>query len=152
MLTNFDLEDYCEKNGLNLIGVYSKDELPSERIAGSYIINMQDSDKGQGTHWVSIIIFSNGKAIYFDSFGFPAPREINSFLMPFKPIASNNRTIQYLKSTMCGYFCLALIEYFNDVEPETVDVYELYDDFLNSFSTDTKLNDKIVKEILKLFR
>ena len=39
MLTNFDLEDMAEDAGLDLVGVFSKDLLPKERVVGSYIIN-----------------------------------------------------------------------------------------------------------------
>jgi hypothetical protein len=152
VLTNFQLEEMAEERGLNLIGIFSKNQLPSERVVGSYIVNMQDYDQGDGSHWVAFILFSNGKACYFDSFGFPMPREINSFLIPFKPVATNNRTIQCIKSTMCGYFCLAFIEYFNDVDPQIENVFELFDDFLNCFSHDAKKNDVIVKELLKKFK
>ncbi len=152
MLTNFELEDIAEKNGLDLIGVFSKDQMPNERVVGSYIINLQDYNDGNGTHWVCFKLFDNGKCCYFDSFGMPMPREINSWLMKFKPIATNNRHIQDIKSSKCGYFCLAFIEYFNDIDPTQTDVFELFDDFLNCFSTDEKKNDKIVMELLSVLR
>jgi hypothetical protein len=147
MLSNFDLEDMAEKDGLDLIGVFSKDMMPKERVMGSYIINLQDYDDGNGTHWVACKIFNNKKCCYFDPFGVPAPREVNAFLMPFKPIASNNRTIQDLKSDKCGYFCLAFIKYFNNFNTKN-DVFEAYDDFLNAFSNNAKMNDKIAFEMI----
>ena len=82
MLSNFDLEDMAEKDRLDLIGVFNKDMLPKERVMGSYIINLQDYEDGNGTHWVAFKIFDNKKCCYFDSFGFPMPKEINAFLMP----------------------------------------------------------------------
>ena len=150
MLSNFDLEDMAENDNLDLIGVFSKDQLPTERVAGSYIINLQDSGDGEGTHWVAFKIFTNKNCCYFDSFGMPMPRNINAFLMPFKPVATNNRTIQDIKSQKCGYFCIAFIKYFNDFNTKN-NVYEAYDDFLNCFSTDTKLNDKIVMELINKY-
>ena len=54
-LSNFDIIilikdykiDYC------FGGIYSKDLLPrSLRRATFYIVNMQDHDEGNGTHWV----------------------------------------------------------------------------------------------------
>jgi len=148
MLTNFDIEQIAEDDELDLIGVFSKDMLPKERVAGSYIVNLQNYDDGDGTHWVAFKIFDNGKACYIDAFGFPAPVEINSFLMPFKPIASNNREIQHIKSDKCGYFCLAFIKYFNNFNTKKYDVYEAFDDFLNAFSNNTKVNDDIVLQML----
>ena len=148
MLTNFDLEDIAEKDGLDLIGVFSKNMMPKERVAGSYIINLQDYEDGNGSHWVCCKIFDNGKCCYFDPFGMPMPIDVNKFLMPFKPIAQSNRTIQDFKSIKCGYFCLAFIKYFNDFDTKKNDVYEAYDDWLNCFSNTPKINDKIVMEML----
>lgn len=151
MLTNFDLEDIAEDAGLDLIGVFSKDQLPKERKVGSYIINMQDSDDGNGTHWVVFKIFPNKKCCFFDSFGVLYPTDIGEFLSPFKPIATNNRHIQDVKSQKCGYFCLAFIEYFNNFNTKKNDVYESFDDFLNCFSDNPKQNDKIVMEMLNKY-
>jgi hypothetical protein len=151
MLTNFDLEDIAEKDGLDLIGVFSKNMLPMERIAGSYIINLQNYEDGDGTHWVACKIFTNKKCCYFDPFGSPMPIEVNSFLMPFKPVAQNNRQIQDIKSVKCGYFCLSFIKYFNDFNYKKNDVYEAYDDWLNCFSNNSNTNDKIVMEMLEKY-
>jgi hypothetical protein len=149
MLSNFDLIDYAKKEGLDLLGVYSKDMLPDKKKVGSYIINMQDHNDGNGTHWVAFIIFENAKCCYFDSYGIPAPQDILDFLKIFKPIATSKRQIQYIDSDKCGYFCLSFIKFFNDVNPIKQDVYELFDDYLNAFSTNLKLNDTIVMELLK---
>jgi hypothetical protein len=148
MLSNFELIDYAEKEDYNLIGVFSKDRLPNEKRVGSYIINMQDHHDGNGTHWIAFIIFENAKCLYFDSYGVQAPKNILEYLKIFKPIATNKRQIQYIDSDMCGYFCLAFIKWFNSVDPKKHDVFELYDDFINAFSNNLKLNDKIVMEIL----
>lgn len=151
MLTNFDLEEICEDNGYDLIGVYSKNELPTQPMPGSYIVNMQDSDDGQGTHWVVFKIFPNKKCCYSDSFGTLMPIEIANFLKPFKPVATNNRHIQDVKSTYCGFFCLSFIKYFNNFNYKKNDVFEAYDDYLNCFSNNPKQNDKIVLEILNKY-
>lgn len=151
MLSNIDLEDMARKDDLDLIGVYSKNKLPTERQVGSYIINMQDFEDGSGTHWIAFKIFENGKACYFDSFGTIFPEDIGEFLKMFKPVAVNNRQIQDPKSEMCGWFCLSFIKYFNNFDTKKNDVFEAFDDFLNIFSNDAKKNDKIVKEILRKY-
>ena len=148
MLSNFELEDIAEKDGLDLIGVFSKNLLPKERVMGSYIVNLQDYEDGGGTHWTCFKIFDDNKCCYFDPFGMPMPADVNSFLMKFKPVACNNRHIQDIKSDKCGYFCLSFIKYFNDFDTKKKDVFEAYDDFLNCFSANNKLNDKIVMEML----
>jgi len=125
--------------------------MPSERKSGSYIINLQDFEDGEGTHWTCFKIFDNGKCCYFDSFGFPMPIEISKFLMPFKPIAQSNRHIQYIQSEKCGYFCLAFIKYFDDFDTKKNNVYDAFDDWLNCSSIHEKTNDKIVMELLKKY-
>jgi hypothetical protein len=158
MITNYDIEEIAKCLKLNLVGVFSKDQLPQKRSIGSYYINMEDHDKGNGTHWVFARIFPNGKAIYFDSFGVQTPEPIRDFLKPFSPFACNVRQIQDIHSENCGRFCILLDNYFTNqlkvgnggrsVKKKAVsyNVDELYDDWLNSWSIDTKLNDKILRE------
>lgn len=146
MLTNYDLEEYCTTHNYDLIGVFSKDQLPTQRISGSYIINLQDYDAGNGSHWTCFKIFENRCCCYFDSFGMPMPIEVSEFLEPFKPIAISTRHIQHTKSEKCGYFCLSFIDYF---DYKKKDVYEAYDDYLNCFSNNEQTNDKIVMELLR---
>jgi hypothetical protein len=152
MLSNFDIEDMAKDADLDLIGVFSKDQMPKERVAGCYIINLQNSGDGDGTHWICCKIFANGKACYFDSFGMPMPIEINSFLMKLKPVATNNREIQDLKSDKCGYFCLAFCYYFNNFDPYKADVFNAYQKLLDHYAQDTKQNDKIVDELIKRYK
>jgi hypothetical protein len=144
MLTNVDLENMADKLGLPIVGVFSKDELIGDERAprqiGSYYINMQDSDKGDGTHWIFIKIFDSGHGLYFDSFGFPSPKAVETFLKPFKPYAYNNREIQDYNSDNCGRFCLCCDAFVKE--------YDAYNDFLEIWSNDTKANDKIVHKII----
>lgn len=151
MITNFQILEIGESLQLPIIGVFSKDKLPKKRSIGSYYVNMQDRDAGSGTHWVFFKIFSSGYAAYFDSFGIPCPIEIKDFLKPFAPFPFSNRQIQDLKSELCGKFCILCDYYFtHQVKREKLknnnDISECFDDFLNSWSIDTKLNDKILKE------
>jgi len=149
MISNFELEDLADKRNLDLIGVFSKDRMPNEKQVGSYIINMQNEDDGSGTHWVAIKLFKTRKCCYFDSFGVGMPMEIDEWTKNFKPVATNNRQIQDIKSQMCGFFCLSFIEFFQNFDDETNDVFEAYDDYLNLFSSDPKTNDKIVCQLLE---
>jgi hypothetical protein len=146
MITNFDIEEMANGLKLPLIGVFSKDKLPQKRSIGSYYVNMEDYDKGSGTHWVFLRIFPNGKAIYFDSFGVQTPENVRDFLKPFSPFACSNRQIQDITSQNCGRFCILLDNYFTHQVPKKSDIDEKYDDWLNSWSIDTKKNDKILKE------
>lgn len=145
MMTNIDIENMANKLDLPIVGVFSKDELINgyhkPRQIGSYYINMQDHDKGHGTHWVFAKIFETGHGLYFDSFGFSPPINVQQFLKPCSPYAVNNRDIQDYYSENCGRFCLvcdALVKEYND-----------YSNFLELWSDDKKRNDKILNELLK---
>ena len=55
-LSNTDIEQIIKNfNLLDVFGdVYSKDRLPKLKKGNFYIINMQKSTDGGGTHWVSL--------------------------------------------------------------------------------------------------
>lgn len=140
MLTNFDLLDYAQKMGLKLIGVYSKDELKKKKKDGAYIINMMNSDAGNGSHWTCFYIV-NGTSYYFDSFGIIPPVEVIRFCG--KPIIYNEKEIQNLKSGNCGWFCLVVLKYIQD-NPSM----EAFNDILNAFDDETSKNDQILQNII----
>ena len=153
MLTNIDIEEIANQLKLPMVGVFSKDKLPEKRYIGSYYINLQDEADGNGTHWTFFRIFPSSKAIYFDSFGLPMPIEVKTFLEPFAPVPYSNRHIQDVKSSYCGWFCLACDFYFEyDAKDKKRggDIEEQYDDFLNMFSANQSINDKILKEYLSM--
>ena len=56
-----------------------KDDLPIAVQDGGYIINMQSSNRGTGTHWISLFIIRDN-AYYFDLFGRPTSIEIYEFV------------------------------------------------------------------------
>jgi len=140
-----DLERTAQILKLPLVGVFSKDTLPDRCYVGSYIINMEDSDVGNGTHWVLLKIFPTKEVIYFDSFGLPFPEQIKDFVKG--KIAISNREIQHIDATTCGYFCLACDDYMTH-QKQHRPIYERYDDFLNIFKGDTKNNDEILLDYL----
>jgi len=149
MLSNIQLEDIASDLKLPMVGVFSKDKLPGTPVEGSYYINLQDADDGNGTHWVFFRIFSPDTAVYFDSFGLPCPEEVKAFLEPFSPIPYNNRQIQDVKSSYCGWYCIACDYYFQYDVKKGEDIIDKFDDFLNMYSMKTPINDKILKEYLK---
>lgn len=164
MLTNFDIERLCKKLDLPLIGVFSKDELSGvEREIGSYYINMQSSTDGDGSHWCLAKIYcdddrdgsddSDGEevvanALYFDPFGLGMPKETASFLRPFKPVYCNNRQIQSVKSTECGWYCLAC-DYILEHKKHSDTYLEDYEKFLEMWSKKPSKNLAILKDIFK---
>ena len=107
-LTNFEILKYYE-NESRFNGVYSRDNLPNKIKDGAYVINL-DEYSDIGTHWVALYV-KNNDITYFDSFGVEhIPKEINAFIRN-KNIKVNIFRIQAYDSIMCGYFCIAFIDF-----------------------------------------
>ena len=101
-LTNFEIMKYYE-NESRFNGVYSKIK------DGAYVINL-DEYSDIGTHWVALGVNINNVA-YFDSFGVEhIPKEIKAFFKN-KNVKTNIFRIQAYDSIMCGYFCIAFIDF-----------------------------------------
>ena len=75
----------------------------------SLIVNL--SNEGEtGTHFIAIFITEN-KILYFDSLGsFQINPNIKHYLETYKkPISYDQKQIQHLLSSHCGFFCIAFI-------------------------------------------
>jgi hypothetical protein len=54
MLNNFELENIVNHYGLNLTAVVMKDEFKNYQPRNyNYVINLQSSTQGNGSHWVA---------------------------------------------------------------------------------------------------
>ena len=143
-LSNFDIIKI--KNEINLdhvfVGVYSKDLLPRALTRNKfYIINLQDHDKGGGTHWTAFFYNKPLTSIYYDSFGFIAPLEVQEIITPYD---YNDKEIQNYKSSACGYYCIAFIKFmYNKTNKE-----EAFKTFLSLFKLQTFKNDKVLYDLL----
>ena len=67
--TDTDLRDLAAKFRVPLNFVGFRNELPKEPKAGAYIINLQASTDGMGSHWTSFYLAPGKKAFYYDSMG-----------------------------------------------------------------------------------
>ena len=123
-------------------GVFSKDQLPKELIREKfYIVNLQDHDEGSGTHWTVFYYNKPLTSIYFDSYGFIAPLDVENSI---KPYIYNNAEIQDFDASSCGYFCIAFIKFLHNKENKQ----EAYKTFLKLFKQQTVKNDKILHNML----
>ena len=82
--TNFEIQKYYQ-NGSRFNDVYSGDNLPQIED-GAQVINLNEFFD-IGTHWIGQYVLNND-VTYFDTFG-----------------------IQAYDSIMCGYFCIAFIDF-----------------------------------------
>ena len=98
---------YEHKSRFN--GVYSRDNLPNKIKDEAYVINL-DEYSDIGTHWIALYV-KNNVVTYFDSFGVEhIPKEIKTFIKN-RNIKTNIFRIQAYDSIMCGYFCIAFIDF-----------------------------------------
>ena len=150
--TNLELLSVCKYLKISLIGVFMRNELnnllPS---AGRYIINLEDTNH-IGTHWCALLL-TDKEAFYFDSFGEPAPLELETFVRNSSPrriYGYNITAIQSLKSDYCGWYCIFL---FLSIHNNKVkDIFKSANDYINSFNINNEarkgviiVNDEIIR-------
>jgi hypothetical protein len=134
-------------------GVYMRDELNYNNIKkGFYVLNLDES-KGPGTHWTGLYIDKFNKKYYFDSYGFPAPLEIEKLI---KPYIYNNKIIQSINSTSCGFFVIAWILYLNNFpNNDTIENITSFNYFFGSIDNnndnDSKKNEITLYKLLKSY-
>ena len=135
-LSSNDIDIYYKGNS-NFGGWFSKDKLPTKIGKKFYIVNMEDSNKTGGTHWVAIYNRLS-MCIYYDSFGLHPPPDIVKFMKTSrKKMVMSDVQIQNIKSNACGYYCLIVIDLLESGIPFT-------DIILDKFSFDTIANEHIV--------
>jgi hypothetical protein len=139
-LSDMDIKYILKAQKIKLNGVYMKDELPSKLKNGFYVINLQSSNDGNGTHWTAFY-YSSKHSFYFDPFGFLAPIEIEQNL---KSYLYNDKQIQNLKSTACGYYCIAFIIFMDGQKNKEMG----FKSFVDVFSNNSKRNDEILYNLL----
>lgn len=137
-LTNQDIEHYfkgCKQFG----GVFSKDMLPKTMMKKAYIINLQDSDEGSGSHWLAAWNL-NGETVYFDSFGeVVAASNIERFMKTTKKtVIRNPHDLQSMATDSCGEFCVMFCA-------EALKGKK-FNDIINRFTSNLVINEHILNE------
>ena len=152
LLSNIDLESYCELFGINLNEILSKNQYKDIKPKlGGYIINLQDSNVGNGTHWTALYI-TKDVAIYYDSFGLPIPTIIVQFIRKFNKNAKilySIDEIQVLESIFCGWYVLYFLYFFDVLHKRSSKYRYLLNKHNSIFSLKNKqLNDKILRMLI----
>jgi hypothetical protein len=130
-----------------VIEVVPRDLLPKKLQNGWYIINLQSSSDGDGTHWTCFKYDSIYPLIYYDSMGFEPPIEVMEH--GYNTIFYNNKQIQDYNSSACGYFCIDLIlSDFN--KKSSITSLNNFHDYLKMFSSNTIFNDSTLFNHLQL--
>jgi hypothetical protein len=126
-----------------------KDELKSHKPkTGNYIINLQSSTSGNGTHWMSMKI-SNKQCFYQDSFGVAPPKEVINFCkrIPNSRLAFSEIQMQEITTETCGYFAIGLLIHLNRTKNKNI--YKSAGEYINQFSYDSKKNNTILKNFFR---
>ena len=150
MLSNFDIEEIATHFNIQ-IAIVMKDELKNIHPTSyqNYIISLQSSDKGNGTHWMALKI-KNKECVYFDSYGFLPPEEIITFCKRIKGsrLSYNTKQIQDLSAITCGFFSIAFL-LFLQID-SSLPLYKRSSNFSNLFSLDTKVNNEKLQRFFRL--
>jgi hypothetical protein len=130
-----------------------KDELLLRGVVpeyGGYIINLQSSTEGHGTHWVFTYINPDG-CIYIDPFGAPAPLEISDWYDQAKLRSGWNATkVQNLSSQLCGWYALGMLYYLHNRGSVRESIFNTCNRFINLFGGDeTEDNGGILKDFYR---
>lgn len=153
MTSNFQLLEFAQKKHLGKISILCKDELSKVKLRPNlnFIINMSDSNIGQGSHWVGLFISHNLQPFYFDSYGAVPPKEIIKYLKQLKrKIAYSQFAIQDLKSDRCGIFSLAFLLYMNKRHKSQESYTDTFERFLKQFNLEEQeRNDAILQIVYK---
>jgi len=126
--------------------VYMKDELPDTLEKNKwYIINMQNSYDGDGTHWVCFKTpLRKEPMIYFDPLiGGDPPLEVLEHAKK-SGVVFKMMEIENVNSTACGWFVVACI--LSDKGAGSPLVH--FKRFISHFSKDTERNDLILHNLL----
>lgn len=140
LTSNTELLDILKNDNIKINGVFAKDQLKKPLKDGFYIINLDDST-GEGTHWTALYKINDGFSFYYDSFGFIAPSEIEDLLHKYE---YNKKQIQDIKSTSCGFYCIAFIKFMINKQ----DKMKAFNTFCNLFRANTIDNEIILHQLL----
>lgn len=160
-LTDTEIWDLAEKMDVPLVFCGFKDELEKKKLQynKSYIINMEnefdeDGQRNSGSHYTCFQVnkYPNGKTekVYFDSFGMPPPQIVEDFCGGKVPY--QNKDIQSLMNSACGWYCLAFLHFINAYEGRSKHLYSDCENFTDMFDDLNKSTDHLKNEwILKHF-
>lgn len=149
-INNFELEALAAYYGIHLNAVCSKDELKQlPTKGGNYIVNLQSSDAGGGTHWTALVVHGKN-SVYFDSFGCVPPLEVGRFVKRSRTkSAFNGWIVQDIESELCGYYCLALFIYLKEHLNCESCFFSIVNDFISMFIDDNSKNGTILKNFYR---
>jgi len=162
-LTDIQMYDLARRMGVDLCFCSFKDNLEDETLQynRSYVINLEnkldeDGEINTGSHYTCFQVNKNkdGKiqGVYFDSYGAPPPQIVDTFV-GFK-LPYQNKDVQSLMSSACGWYCLAFLHFINSSQFRSGDLYtdcaqftDLFEDM--NVSMEHKKNEYVLKHFFR---
>jgi hypothetical protein len=109
MTSSTQLEHFF-RNEKRFGGVLSKDEVrkyPRGPGGKFWILNLEDSDKGDGTHWILSYDCDPDVSYFFDSYGIGPPDVVKRWMAKSgKDLVWNQEEVQKYTTATCGEFCV----------------------------------------------
>ena len=136
MLSNFDIEEIAHFYKIDIVVVMKDELIKIKPTSGNYLINLESSKDGNGTHWVALRI-EDFNCVYFDSYGYLPPKEIITFCKRIhkSQLAYNTKEIQNLSTVTCGFFALAFLLFLHFKKQIISDIFSRSSAFLKYFTT-----------------
>ena len=136
-LTNTDIGNLMRHYKVPYHGCYIKNRLPIRLENGAYVVNLNGS-----SHWTGLIK-DGSDYYYFDSFGFPAPIEVEHRIGDY---TWSDIDIQSIMSSSCGWFVISWIRCMHKKK----DKKKAYANFLKLFETKNLMeNESILGGLLR---
>lgn len=139
-LSSSDINGILNSYNIDINGIYQKDMLPHDLETGFYIVNLQSSYDGNGTHWCCLY-YSPLLSIWYDSYGFICPEDVEDRIGKY---IYNAYQIQDINSSSCGYYCIAFIKFLYPFREKQ----KAFNIFVNLFKENKVANEKILNELL----
>jgi len=130
-LSNTDIDEIMYKKGINYNGCFAVNEL-DHIPQGSTIINLNGN-----SHWTALIR-DKDNYYYFDAFGFLCPKHIEDLIG--KKYMYSDKEIQGLKSSSCGFYCIAFLKFLNNKKDKEL----FYKAFLDLFDNNKWEHNEVV--------
>lgn len=108
----------------------------------AFVVNVDGSSQ-PGSHWVAIFADSDGKGIFFDSYGLPpaVSHHIDRLRRNCNVYEWNIQRMQSIDSDVCGHYCIAFLYYMSTGHS--------LNDFCTIFSNNTRTNDYLSVSLYK---
>lgn len=125
------------------VGVYAADRIPRALTLPAAIVTNMDPASKPGSHWVAFYIGSDGRGIYFDSYGLPptSPFHLDRLKRNCANFRWNKKKLQSYDSKVCGEYCIMFLRYMCSGSSLSR--------FCKVFSNDSKHNDLLVAKFYK---